>query len=991
MSKKKQKKQQKQDLNPLLWYLCSVGDCGRLSLLLSSLAAQKENLLHSKSPTGDTGLHYCVSGVKPHFRCLHLMLSYRSNPNTKNKMDFSPLHIACAKGFQKCASELLENGADPDLVTKQGFRPIHYATMGGYKGCVELLLKKKAKIITLNDKMSILMIAAKYGNYKLIPFLISKGSKVNHQLFDGTTALHLAAENSNSRCCKLLMENGANVHALNLRRQTPLHLATRERDLLTSKLLIEYGSNPNAKDRNLETPLHISVKDSRLRLSQLLLDSKANPHLKNYKGQTPLHFAANIGDPKLFMLLVDRRANLFEPDNAGNCAYNYLIKKGHNDLLLIAFDVCLMNAAFFNNREIVEKLLSMGADPNGSNFCSYLKKQFQENNKPGTTPTTYSHPIIHRRLSSHVRQSSPLASIDHKISTNSDSSESSKTYSESSFSIHEKTKKEDFSFLNNRFSNSIVSSIFGQNPEITEKLISCLGNINTLDLFTGDNCLHKAVITNNLYLIKFCLERGVEQFSTNKAGFTAFQLAKKLGLDHCVTYLYQSEEIYVNLLPGDKTPRVICGTTDRVIERFLINQEFDSKFCYYFLLMHRYFLNTKNLIQLFIDLFENAKEFVENCIFFPSKSKNKIKFIRLRILKILKVWTGKIHNDFIQDEEIIIQLLVPFLKKNLKAFKKEIQTIFDFLNIKDNSIEKQKEGDENGGGDENEKNEGKGKEKKRKNKNKDKDKDSENSKNIEPRPKVIISSGIRKKLDKKMIKNIDFLMEINPLELSRQITLLEFQYYSKIGIIEFKNWSIVGQKLENKKQFPNLYRYDKHSHCFINWIIYQVVKEKKKSKRVKRLIRLIEIAKHLRDLKNFSTLIQILEAFSHTPIARLIDTWNKIGKYSKILNDLKKEVVELLLQSQYKAFFLQTPPPCIPYLENFLDDIISLDIKNKTKIGKVIHFDNYRRQFELLQLLQSFQSNPYNFEPIKGIQRVLKKMDLIPFQRLLSLSLMCKK
>ncbi|KAJ6250107.1 hypothetical protein M0813_16369 [Anaeramoeba flamelloides] len=1102
MSKRKQKKNRKQQLNPLLWYLCTVGDDKRLSLLLASVNAKKENLLHSKSPTGDTGLHYCVSGVKPHFKCLYLMLSYRSNPNTKNKMDFSPLHIACAKGFTKCVSELLENGSDPDLVTKQGYRPIHYATMGGHVECVELLIKKKSKLTTQNDKMSLLMLAAKYGFSQLVVLLIKSGCGVNFQSFDGTTALHIAAENGHNKCCKLLIENGANVHSLNVRYHTPLHLATKKQHLTTVKLLIQYGSDLNSRDRNLETPLHISVRSSNLKLSQILLDSRAIPHLKNFKGQTPLHLAANNGDTNLFILLVDREANLFEPDNSGNGPYNYLLKRGHNDLLLIAFDVCLINAAFFNFQDIVEKLLNMGADPNGSNFCSYIKKQMQSTL---TTKNTQMQNKNKGNLSSHVKKSSPLAFPDQNLNeTNSDNSNVNNNNNETSLNMDDYNEKgiekiNDFSFLNNRFSNSIVSSIFGQNIQITEKLIACLGNINTLDLFTGDTCLHKAVMTNNIRIIKFCLERGVEQFNKNKAGLTAKQLANKLSLTKCNKYLHQAEEIYVNLLPGDKTPRVICGTTDRAIERFLINQEFDSKFCYYFLFMHRYFCDTENLIQLFIDLFLNTKEFIENCLYFFLKTKNKINFVRSRIIKIFQLWIEKIHTDFIQDKEKIKNLLIPFLNSNLKnyenmikpildnyklaniPFKKEVSKSlgnFDTVNLfientmmnkksakksnkkeeKDNNNNDNNDDDdddcddddlvnevdtskkEQNGNEENEEKEnddnqvidGNGKKEEKKDNKKPKSKGNNKKmkrskpkkskkkitkqsnyskssksyatlghitnikqlqsleKQLDSRPKSLITNSMRKKIAKKK-KNMDFLMEINPLELARQISLIEFKYYSKIGIIEFKNWTLVSQKIENKKQFPNFYKYDQHSHCFIHWIIYQVVKEKKKSKRIKRLIRLIEIAKHLRELKNFSTLIQILEAFTHTPLARLIDTWNKIGKYSKILNDLKKEVVELLLQSQYKAFFLQTPPPCIPHLENFLDDLIDLDLKNKTKIGKIIHFDNYRRQFELLELVKKFQSTPYNFEPIKEIQKEFDKIKLVPFKRLSTLSFMCKK
>eukprot|EP01155_Anaeramoeba_flamelloides_P025061 Anaeramoba_flamelloidesa812160_25.p1 GENE.a812160_25~~a812160_25.p1 ORF type:complete len:116 (+),score=12.43 a812160_25:2-349(+) len=81
-------------------------------------------------------------------------------------MDFSPLHIACAKGFKKCASELLKNGADPNSRDIFGFTPLH-------------LLLSKSKY----DKK----------HYRALQCFIEYNIDLNSKDWLGSTVLHFAA------------------------------------------------------------------------------------------------------------------------------------------------------------------------------------------------------------------------------------------------------------------------------------------------------------------------------------------------------------------------------------------------------------------------------------------------------------------------------------------------------------------------------------------------------------------------------------------------------------------------------------------------------------------------------------------------------------------------------------------------------------------------------------------------------------------------------
>ena len=139
--------------------------------------------------------------------------------NVRDKMDFTPLHLASGKGHTEIVEFLLNHGADTELEICTGHTPM--------------------------------MLAAWYagdGKYETIKTLLEHGAKVNHkENGDGSTALHYAAIYSGEKVINLLISYGADVNARGEYQITPLHKAAMHNKIEAAKVLVENGADIFAK------------------------------------------------------------------------------------------------------------------------------------------------------------------------------------------------------------------------------------------------------------------------------------------------------------------------------------------------------------------------------------------------------------------------------------------------------------------------------------------------------------------------------------------------------------------------------------------------------------------------------------------------------------------------------------------------------------------------------------------------------------------------
>ncbi|KAJ3449562.1 ankyrin repeat family protein [Anaeramoeba flamelloides] len=1034
-------------VHPLVWGGVYEGKLNVLKNVFNSLD-ETDSVVQKKTTSGDIGLHFSVLNPSAQVNSLQFLLSCRSNPNAKNDLSLSPLHIACMNGSTECVEELLKNKADPDLVSKRGWSVVHYCCDFGRLSCLKILLAHKAKLTPFLGNTTPLMIVCKKGHSNLIPILLEYGSSVSsRRTFNKSTALHMSASNGHIECCDLLIKNGADINSKDRHNNTPLILATKNNHQSAVKFLLENKALVNIVDKEGNTALHYSNKNQNTEISELLLAFKADPHIQNNKGYSPLHIASKLGNEINILLLLDRGADAYQLDNNKNNSIDLLMKKQYHNILLLVMDSVFINAAYYKNMESFNKLIQRGVDINGTTFREYLE-------------------------------------------TN-------------------KTKMGDYSYLKNRYSDPLIAAVAGNNSEAVIILFKKLVNVSNVNYFNGYTVLHQAIVSNNLKMVKLLIEKGSKQTLKEKAcQKSPLELAKELQREEISRYLTQCDLIQVTTLAGEKYTRVLYSTKDKIIEYFLTNRNLNIEFLKMFYYMHIYFMSSEDLLSNLINIFNNIDNFLKNVIYIDPDLKNTHKFIQIRIFKLLQIWIKYVWIDFGNNKKLI-QLLNDFLKLEETNFKKEIKiinkiiakqtkiwkqktrrqnrrkkrsnqsTTFQDISSSDNEIElnindleinednynfdeidegkkkknkkkqknkkkKKNKGKGKNGGKEKRKKKGngngegtgkkKGKKKKngkvkgngknggKENKNSqglDNEKNDENGKigkqndnksngsdlkNKDEPPESIIPTNLMKKFNKLTLTRsqklkIDLIVDSNELEFARQLTLIKYQYFKRIQIREFRDWIFERKKKKKKKKnIPNIIEYIDHSDSLSSWFIYQIVKESKKGQRAKRVQKMIKIAKCLRKLKNFATMMQIIDALKSDPIKRLKKTWKSVNKVDmNTFNEINNEIEEFAIGNQFINIYRQTNDPCVPYLENFFICLEKIENDQKQVEIKIINNKTlypivmYQKQFETINLIMKFQKIPYNFKKVDFFDYELNNFPSFTIERLQELSLVCEK
>eukprot|EP00834_Sanchytrium_tribonematis_P004723 NODE_248_length_11794_cov_0.876015.p2 type:complete len:785 gc:universal NODE_248_length_11794_cov_0.876015:4327-1973(-) len=156
------------------------------------------------------------------------------------------------------------------------------------------------------------------------------------------------------------------------------------------------------------------------------------------------------------------------------------------------------------------------------------------------------------------------------------------------------------------------------------------------------------------------------------------------------------------------------------------------------------------------------------------------------------------------------------------------------------------------------------------------------------------------------------LLEIDAVEIARQISLIEFELFSQLKAEELiqKSW----MASDKEKKAPNLIRMAKFSNHLIMWFVSEIVNIKDIKVRTQAIEKLILIAQALEKLRNYNGVKEVLAALSHSALHRMKKTKagisNKIQQIHRDLNTL------MSTESNFKNLrkcIREMTLPCIPF------------------------------------------------------------------------------
>jgi len=210
------------------------------------------------------------------------------------------------------------NAAEPD-----GSTALHWAARRGDAEIVRFLIKAGANVrAATRFKITPLSLAATNGNAEIIARLLEAGADANDTSQEGQTALMSATLSGDVASIKLLIGRGAHVNTKEpYKGQTAMMWAASEGHTAAVKLLVEAGADLSAKSSAGWTTFLFAVRNDRIETANALLDLGAHVNDAAPDGTSALNMAIVNAYFDLASQLLDRGANPNAPDPRGSALH----------------------------------------------------------------------------------------------------------------------------------------------------------------------------------------------------------------------------------------------------------------------------------------------------------------------------------------------------------------------------------------------------------------------------------------------------------------------------------------------------------------------------------------------------------------------------------------------------------------------------------------------------------------------------------------------
>lgn len=212
------------------------------------------------------------------------------------------------------------------------------------------------------------------------------------------------------------------------------------------------------------------------------------------------------------------------------------------------------------------------------------------------------------------------------------------------------------------------------------------------------------------------------------------------------------------------------------------------------------------------------------------------------------------------------------------------------------------------------------------------------------------------------------LLDIEALELARQLTITESQLYQKIRPSECMQRS---QQSKQRRTDPRdgVANFIRRSNKIAHWVAFSILSKDEARRRASVIKQFILVADQCRMLQNFSTMGAIVSGLNSAPIHRLKRSWEQVSsRYMSQLQTCEATINSYRNYNKVRTTLATVSPPCVPFVGVFLTALTHIQDGSKDYLpGNLVNFRKRQKVSEVIQDLQRWQTQPHNFHPLPSV------------------------
>jgi len=421
-------------------------------------------------------------------------------------------------------------------------------------------------------------------------------------------------------------------------------------------------------------------------------------------------------------------------------------------------------------------------------------------------------------------------------------------------------------------------------------------------------------------------------------------------------YRFAEEDSAENLLFEEReessgVPIIKGATLIKLVERLTYHVYATPVFMKTFLTTYRSFCTPQELLNLLTDRFHIPDPpFPSDCEEQTDKSKKMryaqdlkrfrkeyVRPVQFRVVNVLKHWVDQHFYDFSEDTELLHSLTSFLDEITGRHMRKWVEPII-------RSVQRRLDNDE-------------------------RQKDIQYNFERSPPP---IEIHIKNPND-----DWPEILCYHPIEIARQLTLIEFNLYRSVKPSELVD--LAWTREDKDKRSPNLLKMVRHTTNFTRYLEKMIVETDNIDERVSIMHRVLEILIVLQDYNNFNGVLAITSALNSSAVHRLVLTKEKLP--TAVLKTL--EDASSLVEDHNKLYLEKLRsinPPCVPFFGQYQTNILFLEEGNPDILhnSQLINFSKRRKVAEIISEIQQYQNQAYCLQEYPKLKYFLESLDPFP-------------